>query len=150
MTEQDRKETLSFTKAKYDFSEIMFIDSNGKNIYDGKDYSDLDIYNEAKKNGIALSDAFLDDESNEIRKYTFQIAVPVIKNGLPAGDLMGVLLATTGRDELGNMIKKIKIGDQGRAFIINKNADIITVLGNKEDAGVNTPETFDKKMFLMI
>jgi methyl-accepting chemotaxis protein len=141
MSEQDRNDTLSFTKAKYDFSDIMFIDDKGKNIYDGKDYSGLDIYNEAKKNGVSLSDAILDDGSN---KYTFQIAVPVITNGLPSGDLEGVLLATSGRDALDSMIKKIEIGDNGRAFIINKNADIITVIDNKEDSVINTPETFDK------
>lgn len=144
MTEQDRKDTLSYLQSKYDFSNITFIDPSGKSIYDGKDYSGLDIYKEAIKNGEALSDAILDDESNEIRKYTFQIGVHVIKNGLPAGDLMGVLLATSSREALGNMIKKIEIGDNGHAFIINKNADIISVLGNKEDTGINTPETFDK------
>lgn len=144
MTEQDRKDTLSFTKAKYSFSDMMFIDHSGTNIIDGKDYSGLDIFNEAKKNGIAISDAILEDESHEVRKYTFQIAVPVIKNGLPAGDFLGVLLATTGRDELGNMIKKINIGEKGRAFIINKDADIITVFANKEDIGINTPEAYNK------
>lgn len=144
MTEQDRKDTLSFIQSRYDFSKIMFIDANGKNINDGKDYSDLEIYKEAKKSGIAISDAIIDDESFETRKYTFQIAVPVIKNGLPAGDFLGVLIATSGRDTFGNMIRKIEIGDNGRAFIINKNSDIITVFDNIEDSGINTPETFDK------
>ncbi len=144
MSDQDRKEIISYTKSKYDFSEIIFIDNKGKSIHDGKDYSNLDIYKEAVKNGVAVSDAIREEGTNEVSKYTFQIAIPVIKNGLPAGDLMGVLLATTGRDELGNMIKKIKIGDNGGAFIINKTTDIITVLSNKEDTGINTPETFDK------
>ncbi len=141
MTEADRKETLSFIQSRYDFSSIMFIDANGKNIYDGKDYSDMDIYNEAKKSGVAISDAIIDD-SQEGRKYTFQIAVPVIKNGLPAGDFLGVLVATSGRDAFTNMIRKIEIGDSGRAFITNSKADIISIFDNLRDTGINTPETF--------
>lgn len=145
MSEQNRKDTLSFTKAKYDFSDIVFIDDKGKNLDDGKNYSNLDIYKNAIKKGIAISDAIIDVKSQEPRKYTFQIAVPVITNGLPSGDLKGVLLATTGHDALSNMINGIKIGDRGRAFIINKNADIISVFDNKKASGINTPETFDKK-----
>jgi len=144
MTEQNRKDTLSFSQSIYDFSDIMFIDDNGININDGKDYSDLDLYKEAKKGGVAISDAIMDDESYNIRKYTFQIGASVITNGLPSGHLEGVLIATTGRDTLGNMISKIKIGDNGHAFIINKNADILTVFDKKNDSGINTPETFDK------
>jgi|GEM_PF-2314062 Methyl-accepting chemotaxis protein len=145
MTDQSRKDTISFSHSRYDFSKIMFINKNGINVSDGKDYSDLDIYKKAKTGELALSDAIRDDESNEIRKYTFQIAMPVIKNGLPSGSLEGVLITTSGRDALGNMISKIKIGTHGRAFMINKDADIITVLDNKQDTGINTPETFDKK-----
>lgn len=144
MTEQSRKDTISFSHSRYDFSKIMFINPNGINVSDGKDYSNVDIYKKAKTGELALSDAIKDDESNEIRKYTFQIAVPVIKNGLPSGSLEGVLLATSGRDALGNMISKIKIGTHGRAFIINKDAEIITVFDNKQNSGINTPETFDK------
>lgn len=143
MTDADRKETLSFIQSRYDFSKIVFIDANGKNIYDGKDYSDMDIYNEAKKSGVAISDAYI-DESQEGSRYSFKIAVPVIKNGLPAGDFLGVLIATSGRDAFINMIRKIEIGDKGRAFIINNNSDIISIYDNLEDTGVNTPETFDK------
>lgn len=144
MTEQDKKDTLSFSRSRYDFSKIMFIDDKGKDLYEKKDYSGLGIYQDAKINGVAFSDAILDDESFEIRKYTFQIAVSVIQNGLPAGQFTGVLLATTGRDALGNMIKKIEIGKQGRAFILNKNAEIISVLDDNEASGVNSPYTYDK------
>lgn len=143
MTEQDRKDTLSFSRARYDFSKIMFIDANGKNLYDNEDYSDLAIYQDAKANGAAISDAILDDESYEIRKYTFQIAVPVIQNGLPAGTLEGVLLATSGRDALGNMIKKIEIGKQGRAFILNKKGEIITVLDDIGTSKISTPYSYN-------
>lgn len=143
MTEKDRRETISFTQSRYDFSKIVFIDASGKNIYDGKNYSDMDIFNEAKKSGIAISDAIIDD-SQEERKYTFQIAVPVIKNGLPAGDFLGVLVVTSGRDSLANVIRKIEIGDNGRALIINNKADIISIYDNLRDTGINTPETFDK------
>lgn len=144
MTEKNRKDTLSFTQSKYDFSEITFIDEKGYDIFDKNNYSDLEIYKEAVKNSVAISDAVLDDESFETRKYTFQIAVNVIRNALPSGALKGVVLTTSGRDTLGNMINKIKIGENGRAFIINKNADIISVFDHKKDIKINTPETFDK------
>ncbi len=145
MTDMDRKDILSFIQSRYDFSKITFIDSKGNSINDGKNYSDVNLYNEAIKNGVALSDATIVDESNEQKKYTFQIGVHIIKNGLPAGDLMGVLLTTSGRDSLGNMIKKIKIGNHGRAFILNRNADIISAHNNTEESNLNTPEKFDKE-----
>lgn len=144
MTEQAKKDALSFSRSRYDFSKIMFIDDQGKDLYEKKDYSDLLIYQEAKKNGVALSDAILEDGSAEIKKYTFQVAVSVIQNALPAGQFTGVMLATTGRDALGNMIKKIEIGEKGRAFILNKNAEIISTLDNLESSGINTPYTYDK------
>ena len=144
MTEKQRKDTLSFIQSRYSFSSIVFINDQGINIQNGEDYSDLDIYKEAVKNGVALSDAIIDDESQEIRKYSFQIAIPVIRNGLPSGKLMGVLLATSGQNAFGDMIKKINIGENGRAFMINKDADIITLMENNEVTGINTPEKFDK------
>lgn len=144
MTDEDRKQTLSFIQSRYDFSKIMFINADGKNIYDGKDYSDLEIYNEAKKSGIAISNATLSDEPGDVERYNFQIAVSVIKNGLPAGDFLGVLVTTSKNNAFSNMIRKIEIGEDGRAFIINKEADIISGFNNIEDPHINTPETFDK------
>ncbi len=143
MTDDSRKETLSFSSSRYDFSNIMFIDSNGKSINNGKDYSGLDLYQSAIKNGVALSDAVKADEADASSKYTFQIAVHVIKNGLPSGELKGVLLATSGRDALDSMIEKIEIGEHGRAFIINKNTDIISSVNSEDTTGTRTPETFD-------
>jgi methyl-accepting chemotaxis protein len=144
MTEKNRKDTLSYTQSKYDFSKIMFVDGNGSELFEKIDYSDSELYKEAVINGVAISDAFLYDESDITSKYTFQIAVHVIRNALPSGALTGVVLATTGHNTLGDMVSKIKIGENGRAFIINENSDIITVFDNKEDSGINTPETFDK------
>lgn len=144
LSNQNRKDTLSFSASKYNFSKIMFIDKKGMNVSDGKDYSSLEIYKNGMKGELIVSDATIEDESSEIKKYTFQIAVPVIKNGLPSGSLEGVLLTTSARDALGNMISKIKIGENGRAFIINKNADIISVFDDKNTSGINTPETFGK------
>ncbi len=144
MTEQDRKDTLSFTQARYDFSKIRFLDANGSELFDKKDYSKLELFQEAVKNGAAVSDAILEEEASETRKYTFQIAVHVIKNALPSGSLQGVVLADSGRDTLGDMVSKIEIGEHGRAFIMNKEAEIITIFDNKEASGINTPETFDK------
>ncbi len=143
MTEQDRKDTLSFSRSKYDFSKISFIDGNGNDITDGKNYADLDTYKKAKTGVLTLSDAMKEGEA-EGGRYTFQIGIPVIKNGLPSGALEGVLLATSGQDTLGNMISEIKIGNHGRAFILDKNADIITIFNDKKENNINTPETFGK------
>ena len=112
MSEQNRKDTLSFSHSRYDFSQIIFIDPKGKNIDDGEDFSGSDIYKKALTGELALSDATKEDKSQGVSKYTFQIGVPIIKNGLPSGSLQGVLLATSGRDALGDMIKKIKIVEQ--------------------------------------
>ena len=140
MTDSNRKDTLSFTKANYDFSQIQFINENGNDIIDGKDFSNQELYIKAVQSGFAISDATLDEQFN---RYTFQIALPVIRNGLPSGKLVGVLIATTGQNEISNMISKIKIGENGGAFIIDKNGDIITILDNKVDSKINTPETYD-------
>lgn len=103
-------------KEDYGFSEVNYTDDMGVTP-DGMNVGFEDYYGEAKVFGAAyVSDLYIAADG-----ASFYIAAPIMRNG----SFKGVVFAKADGKQLSDITNKIKIGDDGTAFILNQAGDTI-------------------------
>lgn len=109
------------------FHYITVADAQGANDK-GVQIADQDFFKEAQKGAVYISNPFL----NEEQKLTFYIAAPIADTGK-------VLYGSLPYEAISAELTKIKIGESGYAFVVNKNG--ITVIHPSED-NVSNPKNY--------
>ncbi len=130
----DKKTSLSEQKALLQeeaqasgFDYITIADAQGGNEKNDK-IADLEFFKQAKNGVPYISDPFLDGN----KKLVFYI-------GAPIGSTGKVLYGTLPYETISNDLTKIKIGESGYAFVVNKNG--ITVIHPTQD-NVANPQNY--------
>ena len=115
----DLKLTLNSGKEKYGFANIGIADLEGKlKLIDDKtiDISNYDFFNSVIKGSTSISDPI--DSNGQI---VFALAAPVYEDR----QIVGAIVAIHDNDVLTNIIKEVKEGRTGHAYIINQNGTIV-------------------------
>jgi methyl-accepting chemotaxis protein len=107
------------------FKEITLTDVKGKVLYsmntkiNGTSMEQERWYTEAMRGQSFISDSYLDAK---LRAAAFNIAVPVLDQNK---NVEGVLYAKIVMDEIQTLINQTKIGENGVAYIIDKNGVVL-------------------------
>ncbi len=111
------------------------IDSNGIDVITGEDFSDRDYFKEGMKGNTYISTPAYSDVT---KKVSYVVSAPLWEGGIPGTTPVGVIAYVPDGEFLNNIIRSIKIGKGGTAFMLDKNgitiADVNSELVGVEDS----------------
>lgn len=135
----DEKKVIIDQKVKaHGFERGNVIGTDGISIFDGNDYSDREYFQKSMKGESFVSEPVL---SKITGKLSIIISAPIWENGVPDSTIVGVIYFVPSETFLNDIVKSIKVGDEGNAYIISKdgltiahkNADIVGKENTQED-----------------
>jgi len=128
-SDSEKKRLLDEEAEASGFHYITVADAQGTN-NKGDQIADQDFFTEAQKGVVYISDPFL----NEDQKLSLYIAAPIAGTG-------NVLYGSLPYEAISAELTKIKIGENGYAFVIDKNG--LTVIHPNEDDVSNPRDYFE-------
>lgn len=116
----------------HDFTGGYLLDSNGIDVITGTDFSDRDFYKEGMKGNTYISTPAYSNVTNAV---SFAVAAPLWEGGIPDTTPVGVVVYVPNGEDLNNIMRSIKVGNGGTAFMIDANGITIADI-NSEVVGV--------------
>ena len=104
------------------FQRGNIIGADGISIFDGNDYSERDYFKQAMQGKVSVSEPLVSKITGEL---SIMVAAPLYQNGSRSSGVAGVVYFVPPETFLNDIVSSIKIGDNCRAYMINKNGDTI-------------------------
>lgn len=108
--------------AMHGFQRGNIIGANGISIFDGKDYSDREYVNQAMQGNVYVSEPLISKVTGEL---SIMVAAPLYADGNNGADIVGVVYFVPPETFLNDIVSSIQIGDNCRAYMLNKSGDTI-------------------------
>ena len=105
--------------AMHGFQRGNIIGPDGISIFDGKDYSDREYVRQAMSGNVYVSEPLISKITGEL---SIMVAAPLYND---AGAIAGVVYFVPPETFLNDIVSSIKIGENCRAYMINKSGDTI-------------------------
>lgn len=119
----------------HDFEGGYIIDSNGIDLITGANFSDRDYFKAGIKGNTYISTPAY---SEVTKKVSYVVAAPLWEGGIPGTTPVGVIAYIPNGEFLNDIMRSIKIGKGGTAFMLDKNgitiADLDSSLVGVEDS----------------
>lgn len=144
-TKEEKSSILNQRIQDHDFDGGFLLDSNGIDIITGEDLSDRDYFEECMKGNTYVSTPAYSDV---IKAVSFAVAAPLWQGGIPGTTPIGVVVYVPNGECLNDIMRSIKVGKGGTAFMVNSNGITIADI-NSELVGVENCVTLgdsDPKM----
>ena len=106
----------------HSFQRGNVIGADGISIFDGKDYSDREYVQQAMQGNVYVSEPLISKITGEL---SIMVAAPLYANGTHGSRIVGVVYFVPRETFLNDIVSSIKIGDNSRAYMINKAGDTI-------------------------
>ena len=106
----------------HSFQRGNVIGADGISIFDGKDYSDREYVQQAMQGNVYVSEPLVSKITGEL---SIMVAAPLYANGTHGSRIVGVVYFVPRETFLNDIVSSIKIGDNSRAYMINKSGDTI-------------------------
>ena len=120
LTPVEEKKTIIDERASlHGFQRGNVIGLDGISIFDGKDYSDREYVQQALQGNVYVSEPLVSKITGEL---TIMVAAPLYSS---RGSIAGVVYFVPPETFLNDIVSSIKIGENSRAYMINKNGDTI-------------------------
>ncbi len=104
------------------FQRGNIIGADGISIFDGKDYSDREYVKQAMQGNVYVSEPLVSKITGEL---SIMVAAPIYSGGNQGGQVVGVVYFVPPETFLNDIVSSIKIGENCRAYMINKSGDTI-------------------------
>ena len=102
------------------FQRGNIIGADGTSIFDGKDYSDREYVKQAMQGNVYVSEPLVSKITGEL---SIMVAAPLYANGNHGSTIVGVVYFVPPETFLNDIVSSIQIGDNCRAYMINKSGD---------------------------
>ena len=119
---EDKRAIIDERVAMHGFQRGNIIDADGISIFDGKDYSDREYVKQAMQGNVYVSEPLVSKITGEL---SIMVAAPIYADGTRGADIVGVVYFVPQETFLNDIVSSIKIGDNCRAYMINKSGDTI-------------------------
>lgn len=106
----------------HDFQRGNVIGLDGISIFDGKDYSDREYVHQAMQGNVFVSEPLISKITGEL---SIMVAAPLYADGDYNSDIVGVVYFVPHETFLNDIVSAIQVGENSRAYIINKSGDTI-------------------------
>lgn len=98
------------------------LDSTGRSLFDGNDYSDRDYFQEAMAGNTYVSTPVLSKVTGELSVI---VAAPIWQNGVASGTPIGVAYFVPQETFLVEIMQDIHVSENGTAYMIDKDGNTI-------------------------
>ncbi len=106
----------------HNFQRGNIIGLDGISIFDGKDYSDREYVMQAMQGNIYVSEPLISKITGEL---SIMVAAPLYTDGIYGSSIAGVVYFVPHETFLNDIVSAIQIGENSRAYMINKSGDTI-------------------------
>ncbi len=136
---EEKKAIIDGRVSMHDFQRGNIVGADGISIFDGKDYSDREYVRQAMKGNVFVSEPLISKITGEL---SIMVAAPLYSEGNDGNDIVGVVYFVPHETFLNDIVSAIQIGENSRAYMINKSGgtiaditlDTITVQNIEEEA----------------
>lgn len=108
--------------AMHEFQRGNIIDTDGFSIFDGKDYSDREYVRQALQGNVYVSEQLISKITGEL---SIMVAAPLYAEENYGKSIVGVVYFVPRETFLNDIVSAIQIGENSRAYMINKSGDTI-------------------------
>ena len=119
---EEKKSIIDERCSMHNFQRGNIIGTDGISIFDGKDYSDREYVQQAMQGNIYVSEPLISKITGEL---SIMVAAPLYADGTHGGTIAGVFYFVPPETFLNNIVSSIQIGENSRAYMINKSGDTI-------------------------
>ena len=119
---EEKREIMNGRVSMHGFQRGNIIGLDGISIFDGKDYSDREYVRQAMQGNIYVSEPLISKITGEL---SLMVAAPLYENGVYGSDIVGVVYFVPRETFLNDIVSAIQIGENSRAYMINKSGDTI-------------------------
>ncbi len=112
-----KKQIIENRASYYGFERGNLLNTSGKSIFDGKDFSDRDYVKNALQGNVVVSDPVLSRVTNDL---AILIAAPLWEGGNYGGKVSGVVYFAPPSTFLSDIMATITVGEKGTAFMLDK------------------------------
>ena len=119
---QDKKAIIQQRMDQQGFIEGIVIDSKGMDIFSGTDLSNTEYFTECMKGNTYVGTPTYNEVT---KKVTMVVAAPLWKDGIPNTTPVGAIVYVPDGEFLNNIMREIKVGKSGTAFMVNSGGTTI-------------------------
>ena len=119
MPVEEKRAIIDERVSLHGFQRGNVIGADGISIFDGKDYSDREYVQNALKGVAYVSEPLISKITGEL---SIMVAAPLYSD---SGEIAGVVYFVPPETFLNDIVSSIRIGENCRAYMINKNGDTI-------------------------
>ncbi|MDE7428951.1 MAG: methyl-accepting chemotaxis protein, partial [Lachnospiraceae bacterium] len=134
-TAEEKAAILNQKIADHNLDGGYLLDSNGIDVITGTDLSDREYFKESMKGNTCISTPAYSDVT---KKVTYVVSAPLWEGGVPGTQIVGVVVYIPDGEFLNDIMRSIKVGDGGTAFMLDRNgitiADLDSSLVGVEDS----------------
>lgn len=132
---EEKASILNQRIADHGFEGGYLLDSNGIDVLTGADLSDRTYFSEGMKGNTYVSTPAY---SNVTNKVSYVVSAPLWEGGVPGTKSVGVVVYVPNGEFLNDIMRSIKVGEGGTAFMLDRNgitiADLDSSLVGVEDS----------------
>lgn len=134
-TTEEKKAILDQRIKDHDFDGGYLIDSSGVDVITGQNFSDRVYFTESMKGNTYISTPAYSEVTG---KVSYVVSAPLWEGGIPGTTPVGVIAYVPNGEFLNDIMRSIKVGEGGTAFMLDKNgitiADLESSLVGVEDS----------------
>ncbi len=119
---EEKKTIIEERAAMHNFQRGNIIGMDGISIFDGKDYSDREYVKKAMEGNIYVSEPLISKITGEL---SIMVAAPLYSEGIYGSTIDGVVYFVPHETFLNDIVSSVQIGENSRAYMINKSGDTI-------------------------
>lgn len=123
-----KKEIVDQRVQSHGFRRGNIIGADGISIFDGKDYSDRDYYQQAMTGRSYVSEPLISKITGEL---SIMVAAPIWEKGVPNSKIVGVVYFVPTESFLNDIVSNVHISPNSAAYAIN--AQGVTIADNTLD-----------------
>ncbi len=119
---EEKRAIIDERVSMHGFQRGNVIGADGISIFDGNDYSDREYVKQAMQGNVYVSEPLVSKITGAL---SIMVAAPLYADGSRGAGIVGVVYFVPPETFLNDIVSSIQIGDNCRAYMINKSGDTI-------------------------
>ena len=119
---EEKQAIINERVSMHGFRRGNIVGVDGISIFDGNDYSDREYVRQAMQGNVFVSEPLISKITGEL---SIMVAAPLYADGIQGGSIVGVVYFVPNETFLNDIVSAIQIGENSRAYMINKSGDTI-------------------------
>lgn len=119
---EEKQSIINERASMHNFQRGNVIGMDGISIFDGKDYSDREYVQQAMQGNVYVSEPLISKITGEL---SIMVAAPLYGDETYGSSIVGVVYFVPKETFLNDIVSAIEVGENSRAYMINKSGDTI-------------------------